>query len=92
MSPLFRKKPVVIEARPFDGTWNRACDLVHWIKTQGADAYCQEVACGNYIGLYIQTLEGQMQVGTGDFVIKGVRGEFYPCKADIFDATYEAAI
>ncbi len=41
-------------------------------------------------GITIQTLEGKMNAGYGDWIIKGVKGEFYPCKPDIFDATYEA--
>ena len=40
-------------------------------------------------GYYIPTLEGRMKVSDGDYVIKGVQGEFYPCKPDIFEATYE---
>jgi hypothetical protein len=38
---------------------------------------------------YIETLEGQMIIGKGDYIIKGIKGEFYPCKPDIFEATYE---
>ncbi|MBF4602812.1 hypothetical protein [Curtobacterium sp. VKM Ac-2884] len=40
-------------------------------------------------GIYIRTLEGEMHVSPGDWVIRGVQGEFYPCKPDIFEATYE---
>lgn len=42
-------------------------------------------------GIYIATLEGEMRADPGDWIIKGVHGEFYPCKPNIFDATYEAA-
>jgi hypothetical protein len=41
--------------------------------------------------LHIPTLEGDMNASVGDYIIKGVQGEFYPCKPDIFEATYEAA-
>ena len=44
-----------------------------------------------FIGYVIETLEGDMTVSDGDWVIKGVKGEFYPCKPDIFEATYEEA-
>ena len=44
----------------------------------------------NVIGLYIPTLEGVMKATQGDYIIKGVKGEFYPCKPDVFEATYEA--
>ena len=43
----------------------------------------------SYKGIYIQTLEGTMLASVGDYIIKGVKGEFYPCKPDIFEATYE---
>lgn len=74
----YRKKPVVIEAVKFDG------DNVPEIKA----------FVGNkcYVGddeMLIRTLEGEMRVSLGDYVIKGVQGEFYPCKPDIFEATYE---
>lgn len=75
----FRKKPVVIEAVQF---WNdqpfpkEVCDC-------GADPM-------HYGAPHIHTLEGIHDVSEGDWIIKGVKGEFYPCKPDIFEATYEA--
>lgn len=76
--PQFRKKPVEIEARQWLGesTW----DVMYWCNglIQGQD-------------LYIQTLEGEMRARPGDWIIKGVKGEFYPCREDIFEQTYEAA-
>lgn len=86
--PKFRKKPVVIEAWPFDGSWISAQPAInaahksvaHW----GADGG------GGYVR--IKTLEGEMRAQSGDWIIMGVHGELYPCKADIFAETYEPAI
>lgn len=77
----YRKKPLVIEAVQFDGT----DASVEWLLPQ---LMSKEIgrACSH---LYINTLEGIMTADIGDYVIKGVRGEFYPCKPDIFEATYE---
>ena len=77
----FRKKPVVIEAVQYLGneaTYNE-------IISMG----CPRVEREN--DWAIPTLEGEMTVSVGDYVIKGVKGEFYPCKPDIFAATYDAA-
>ena len=75
----YRKKPVEIEARQFTDSrdW---MDVVQW--------------CGGALGsdgrLEISTLEGVMKAEIDDWIIRGVQGEFYPCKPDIFEATYEA--
>lgn len=82
----FRKKPIVIEARRL--TDNAMWDVYHWIEDN--DGYVKEWcwdADDRYIG--IKTLEGVIKAQEGDWVIKGVAGEFYPCKPDIFEATYE---
>ena len=76
----YRKKPVVIEAMEWTGDNDR--EIREFI---GEDAFLKE---GN---LFIKTLEGEMRAALGDFIIKGVSGEFYPCKPDIFEATYEVA-
>lgn len=75
----FRKKPVVIDAWQYDPTkiGEPLPDGVH------------QYAVGD--NAYIDTLEGRMTVSPGDWVITGVKGEKYPCKPDIFLATYEAA-
>lgn len=78
---LFRKKPVVIEAVQWDGH-NRA-EIVEFV----GDALDEAWSVGGYC--FINTLEGRMNCAVGDWVIKGLRGEFYPCKPDIFEATYE---
>lgn len=78
---LFRKKPVVIEAVQWDGTHATRLILRDFI-TQRVDERGERVA--------IETLEGWMTADKGDWIIRGVKGEFYPCKPDIFAATYEA--
>lgn len=77
----FRKKPVVIEAVQFSGDI-QSLDALHipeLHQSLGSND-CQ-----------IPTLEGVMTANPGDWIIRGVKGEFYPCKPDIFDATYEPA-
>jgi hypothetical protein len=80
--PYFTKKPVQIEARQYDGTQESAIELADWVNTNGHEAYCGNI-------LVIVTLEGEHRANPGDWIIKGVAGEFYPCKPDIFAATYE---
>jgi hypothetical protein len=72
----FRKKPIVIEAVQFTG------------KFTPIMAFCPDahMESGEVV---IRTREGDMHASLGDWIIKGVKGEFYPCKPDIFDATYE---
>ena len=91
----FRKKPVVIEAVLNAGTWGPIRDwLVELAGEQyGGFAFAPGTApplVRNADGsLLIRTLEGTMVASVGDYVICGVKGEFYPCKADIFGATYD---
>ena len=77
----YRKKPVVIEAIQFLGN-DRECIQFCPIAIDPPE---------NKPSLIIPTLEGDMRVEMGDYIIKGVKGEFYPCKPDIFAATYERA-
>lgn len=79
----YRKKPVVIEA--MQNVFGRAETISTWMKSNGISP--------TFDGLTytIQTLEGSMRADRGDWIIKGVKGEFYPCKPDIFAATYEPA-
>ena len=86
----FRKKPVVIEARQFE-TNNEADeanmnDLVRWMNQGSATMQ----AWHNGTDIFIKTLDGEMRATVEDWIIKGVKGEFYPCKPEIFKATYEA--
>ncbi|WP_217649208.1 hypothetical protein [Yersinia ruckeri] len=83
MTMKFRKKPVVIEAKQFNGKWTGdGADILEWMG-RGGD-WNQDTA-----ELKIHTLEGVMTASKGDWIIKGVKGEFYPCKPDIFAATYD---
>ena len=86
---LYRKKPVVIEAIQYTG--NNGNELNKWSDGAVIDSPVLEPREGNPSGTYtqIKTLEGVMTAIPGDWIIKGVNGEFYPCKPDIFDKTYE---
>lgn len=75
----YRKKPVVIQAVQWDGT--NASDMREFITCEYHLENCEF--------LIIPTLEGNMTASPGDWIIKGVKGEFYPCKPDIFETTYE---
>lgn len=77
----YRKKPVVIEAREWTGS--NATELLTWIVSFGGNAR-QEGS-----SIIIATLEGDHETSLGDMIIRGVENEFYPCKPDIFEATYE---
>lgn len=73
----FRKKPVVIEA-------------VQW-KGENQNEIASFMGVASFVGykVEINTLEGMLTADVGDWIIKGVKGEFYPCKPDIFEVTYE---
>jgi len=81
---LFRKKPVVIEARQNTSPW-AALDIVDWIKDYDGTARINNFGG---VAMVIKTLEGDMLCSPGDWVIKGVHNEFYPCKPDIFEKAY----
>lgn len=84
----FRKKPVVIEAIQFDGdNW---AEISQWAHRDLLPENNSIILRG-LAGLEVRTLEGTMSAYKGDWIIKGVKGEFYPCKPDIFTATYEPA-
>lgn len=78
MIKTFRKKPVIIEAIQWNGK-----------NLNVIDGFIGEVIDNNGMTLIIHTLEGDMEAKVGDYIIKGVNGEFYPCKPDIFAKTYE---
>lgn len=80
----YRKKPVVVEAFKWTGDQKQEEDP-EWIieKIKSGLIY---FAVG---GMYIRTLEGEMEAKPGDYIIQGVNGEVYPCKPDIFEKTYE---
>jgi len=98
----FRKKPVEIEAMLLDaGTGDKldglsANDMAHaqiagWMLGHGFQGFRVD---GDHrpFGLVITTLEGEMRADPGDWIIRGVQGEFYPCKPDIFEQTYDAVV
>ena len=111
--PMFRKKPVVIEAMHLPDAYPEGIDpssdgyarnlagaaVLDWLTShlgRGFDPLDNETpGCGWSIDpatgfVLIATLEGVMQAKPSDWIIRGVQGEFYPCKPDIFAATYEA--
>ena len=93
---LFRKKPVVIEAKRWTG--DNLADVIHFTdgrhpSTKGDFASMKWDEYADLVrreGLKIFTREGTMLASIGDWIIRGVQGELYPCKPDIFEQTYEA--
>lgn len=81
----FRKKPVIIEAIQWIGD-NKCLDAIRQFMKPNYPVRGTE-SCPDC--LIIHTLEGDHRANKGDWIIKGVRGEFYPCKPDIFEQTYE---
>lgn len=80
----YRKKPIEIEAFQWTGDEYQLEDPV-WI----VDLIEEGKVTINYPNMFIETLEGTMKADAGDYIIRGVKGEVYPCKPDIFEATYE---
>lgn len=91
MTPVkYRKKPVEVEVVLFKGGSASAAGVVKWILSHGGQAHYETVNMDTVEGMIgIKTLEGQMWATPGDYVIRGVEGEFYPCKPHIFEQTYE---
>lgn len=94
--PKFRKKPVVIEAWQYHGGWESACKVMEAAGVTGEDdermLWSHSPNHDDDPGqIDIQTLEGTMAAAPGDWIIRGIKGEFYPCKPDIFAATYDPA-
>lgn len=99
----YRKKPVEVEAMrlPVDATPTQAIEVYQWVESHigstqpaGDGPGYSPIGTGVTIDpsdglMVIRTLEGDMKVSLGDWVIRGVHGEFYLCKSDIFAATYE---
>lgn len=85
----YRKKPVVIDAIQYTG--NNDYEISKWSNNLVYSSPVLEPTENNPSGSYLQikTLEGVMTAIVGDWIIKGVNGEFYPCKPDIFEKTYE---
>lgn len=101
--PMFRKKPIVIEAYQFTGIPTTGNTPPKWLMAAVNSAFGDglkvpgtTLCVGGVVSNFreqtmdIGTLEGVMKASKGDWIIKGVKGELYPCKPDIFEATYEA--
>ncbi len=82
--PKFRKRPVVVEAMRNDGTTRQADAIRAWSGDKLQDHWTNRQT-----EFYVDTLEGRMTAVVGDWIIRGVQGEYYPCKPDIFEETYE---
>ena len=89
MAQKFRKKPVVIEAMQVPS--NESLDFSEWVeKTMELEEWMGDInATLSRTGIHIPTPEGVMTASPSDWIIRGVKGEYYPCKPDIFEATYE---
>lgn len=81
-SNKYKKKPVIIEALQWDGAEESWLKLVEFVGPS-------LIGRPEFNTVIIKTLEGDMYGSSGDFIIKDIKGEFYPCKPDIFEATYE---
>lgn len=86
MKKVYRKKPVEIEAIQFEDTPEVLSELSDFINNQDLRVDYKDPE--NPV-IKIETLEGVMKASVGDYIIKGVNGEFYPCKPYIFNKTYE---
>ena len=84
----YRKLPIEVEAYrlPSEGKWDGVEEFLDWADENGLTNFYSD----RDEGLCIETLEGSMRADPGDWIIKGINGEFYPCKPDIFKKTYEA--
>jgi len=82
----YRKKPVVIEAIQWDGSGKSYADLCEFMGTKLTGNMNGETTIQE---LEILTLEGTMLALKGDYIIRGLKGECYPCKPDIFEASYD---
>lgn len=93
--PKFRKKPVVVEAVQWIGNDREMFDFLTDSKdfplTTAEESFYIDHSRGDG-GLVIKTPEGEHFASKDDYIIKGVRGEFYPCKPDIFEETYDPVL
>ena len=84
---MYGKKPVVIEAMQMNG---QTVEIAKWLNEHGCKfSASTHPTDASQDTLTIHTLEGAMEASPGDWIIRGVKGEFYPCKPDVFDFTYE---
>lgn len=89
----YRKKPVVIQAMQLsESNFDAICDFMGttpFLVPNKRREETQDWSLPGYEAIEIPTLEGTMRADIGDYIIKGVKGEFYPCKPDIFEQTYD---
>lgn len=86
----YRKKPVVIEAMQVHDDIRQNIEIQRWAESVTPEGAVIPVVMPRFDpGMIIHTLEGTMTANIGDYIIRGVKGEFYPCREDIFEATYE---
>ena len=78
----YAKKPVTIEAIQL--TDKNHSEIIQWLSSYNVESYTL-----NSSEFYVKTLEGDMKANIGDYIIKGVKNEFYPCREDIFKMTYD---
>lgn len=89
----YKKKPVIIQAVEWTGGEESAAEIIQWMEDNGRDAAyfpwgSTDYDLDNeYLGIF--TLEGMMYASVGDYIIRGIEGEFYPCKPGIFHDSYE---
>ncbi|WP_459591767.1 hypothetical protein, partial [Enterobacter asburiae] len=94
--PKYRKKPIVVEAIQWTGS--NLEEIRNFVGSDLIENYIEHFDIERTLikqtlaGIAINTLEGTMMVNYGDYIIKGVNNEFYPCKPDIFEQTYEEVI
>lgn len=82
----YRKKPVVVQAFQMTKDSDQTTAFPDWLFGAIMQGAISESTDGHFL---VQTMEGTMMGKPGDYVIRGIRGEFYPCDKEIFDATYE---
>lgn len=80
---------MLIEALQFLDTAERLVELSHFVDNQDVVVNYEQPSNPR---LFIKTLEGTMEASVGDYIIRGIKGEYYPCKPDVFRATYEEVI
>lgn len=87
MIKKYKAKPCEIEAVQWDGSNQK--EIIDFVGESSIYTIWDNDKDSPYIYMVIRTLEGNMKVSKGDYIIKGLRGEFYPCKPDIFEKKYE---
>ncbi len=81
----YSKKPVAIEAIQL--TDDNHSEIIQWLSSYNVESYTLKSTDSSEF--YVKTLEGDMKANVGDYIIKGVKDEFYPCREDIFKMTYD---